>query len=212
MAVIDEILLASQSKFRKELLASTGLTFECVKPDVDEESIQNDDPDLLALERAVAKAKQVAEINPESLVIGCDQVLSLDGKSFGKVDSKEDAMERLRHLSGKTHFLLSAFALGYSRVAGTKPEVLHQEIVKVPMNMREINEREIENYFATSYEWQNVVGCYRFESYGVNFFDNAGGDSSAIIGLPLVPLLKSLRAIGVSPLESPKGPWQILVR
>ena len=106
MHKVDQIILASGSKFRKQLLAATGLDFSVITSDVDENKIQKNGP-LVAAARADAKAKAVAKELKSALVIGADQTLSLAGTVFDKAESQSEAKERLSFFSGKEHFLHS---------------------------------------------------------------------------------------------------------
>jgi len=206
--IINNIVLASQSPHRRQLLASTGLSFTTAVAGVDEGAINAASPAALAEKRAAAKALAGAAGQPGSLVIGCDQVLEHAGKSFGKAANAAAAKARLREFSGHTHFLWSAFVLASAPSAAAPPEILHSETVKSSMPMRTLSEAELEAYIATG-EWQGCAGCYRFENRGVHLFHPTSAEASAVIGLPLTPLLAALRQLGVHPLLNPCGPWQI---
>jgi septum formation protein len=204
---VSEIIMASGSTFRRSLLASTGLAFKTATADFDEASVSEGSPAEIALGRAFGKAKVVAEGHPNALIIGADQVLALNGQTYGKVGSRAEAVERLLFLSGKTHELLSAFVL-VIHVRGVSHE-LHAQVVTVPMQMRAFSRAEAEAYASNTYEWQGVVGCYQYENNGINLFEAVGGDHSSIIGLPLPALLEALRTFGINPLLQPQGPWTI---
>jgi septum formation protein len=205
---VEGILLASQSSFRKALLESTGLHFDCATSRFNEESVKGGTPADIAMQRAIGKAMDVSARFPQHLVIGADQVLGMDGVSYGKVASKEEAEERLKLFAGKMHELINGICLVYCATKGAKPVVVKQFHANARMHMRTLGDVEISAYLERSYEWQGVVGCYRFESLGVNFFSKVEGDSSTIIGLPLLELLASLRACGIDPLVQPLGPWE----
>jgi septum formation protein len=190
------LILASTSSFRRELLRSTGLSFECVGPKVDEKQILGAKPGETARLRARCKALDVAQREPQALVIGCDQVLGLGDRLFDKAATASEARDRLREFSGKTHILHSAVCLAAGAEAGNEPLVIEEFITPVAMRMRPLSEQEIDAYVQTG-EWQGCVGCYRFEEKGVHLFDEVGGDSSSIIGLPLLPLLGALRRQGM---------------
>lgn len=207
MHKVDQIILASGSKFRKQLLAATGLDFSVINSDVDENKIQKKNGPLVAAARADAKAKAVAKELKSALVIGADQTLSLAGTVFDKAESRSEAKERLSFFSGKEHFLHSAICLYYSD-SDSRLLKLKETCVDVSMKMRELSQNEIEKY-AESGEWRGCVGCYQAENMGSTLFEKIGGDNSSVIGLPICELLSSLWSLGISPLTNPKGPWDL---
>ncbi|MCX6125852.1 MAG: Maf family protein [Proteobacteria bacterium] len=188
------IVLASTSQFRQQLLEAAGIKFVVVSPRVDEKSIANFPPAILAAKRAALKGREVASRMPSgSLIIGADQVLGMNGKSFDKASTLDEAVERLKGFSGKTHTLYSAVILllvGLDR----RPELVFETVVEVPMEMRALSDQEIQEYVATG-EWQGCVGCYRIEGLGAALFSRVGGDQSAIIGLPMKVLVPELTKI-----------------
>lgn len=207
-APIKHVILASASPFRRALLASTGLAFEVQVAPIDETLILAQTPDEVARRRSAAKALAVAALRPETLVIGADQVLSLDGESFDKVDSEAAALTRLGRMAGRSHFLHSGMALAYQGLGGHPPQVLEELVIDVPMKMRPLTEAEIVAYVQSG-EWQGSVGCYQYENRGIHLFDGPGADQSTIVGLPLLPLLAMLRRHGVNGLMQPTPPWTL---
>lgn len=184
MTKSKRIILASTSPFRKKLLNDAGLGFDTMAPKADEKTIAGLPPPFLAAKRAEFKAIDVAlHAPPDSLVIGADQVLSLDGQPFDKADSQDEARERLKQFRGKTHTLHSAICLVEVHPSGSC-ETVFETVVDVPMTMKNLSDQEIEAYLATG-EWRGCVGCYRAEGEGKKLFTKIGGDESAVIGLPL---------------------------
>lgn len=202
--LVQSIILASQSPYRKSLLLSTGLDFVTIESPIDEEKIVSQIPEVLARSRAEAKAKAVSAMNPDSIVIGCDQVLSFEDRPFGKVKSAFEATSRLKEFSGREHSLLSAFCLFYSN------KLLHSEIVEVVMKMRDLTDEELRAYVATN-EWKGCAGCYQYENRGGLLFESSETslDSSSIIGLPIRELNSAFLGLGIKILTNPKGPWLI---
>lgn len=195
---MTKLVLASTSKFRQEILSRAGYRFEILAAEADEQSIVGLPPKELALQRSLLKGMDVAQRVPaDTLVIGADQVLGLNGLSFDKAHSPEEAMERLRFFSGKTHYLHSGMCVihvpraAYSMVAPS-PIVVYRGVTDVAMTMRVLSEAEIQAYVSTS-EWKGCVGCYRIEGVGKSLFSSVEGDEDAIIGLPLLPLEAVLR-------------------
>jgi len=203
---IRNIILASTSSFRQALLKAMKIPFVAVASPFDEKTINHEDVRGLALDRALGKGQAVARLHPFSLVIGADQTLSFEGRSFEKANDPREAKLRLEELSGKTHFLHSALSI--TVYDGTQVKELVNSITDVPMTMRQLQSQEISNYLALN-EWQGVVGCYQAENAGSHLFAHAGGETAAIMGLPQIELLRMLRTIGINILVDPQGPWEL---
>ena len=185
------LILASTSPFRKKILEDAGISFSCVAAKGDEKTIAGLPPKILAAKRAEFKAIDVAlHSPPDSIIIGADQVLSLDGESFDKAETAEEAKTRLRQFRGKTHYLHSAFCLVAVHHSGSC-ETIYETVVDVPMVMKDLTDDEIDAYVATN-EWQGCVGCYRVEGHGKHLFSKVGGDHTAVIGMPIAELKESL--------------------
>ncbi|HEX7783874.1 MAG TPA: Maf family protein [Sphingobium sp.] len=195
------IILASQSAGRAALLKAADVPFEALHPGVDEEAakeaLRADGLDARALADALAelKALRVSRRIPGTLVLGCDQTLSLDdGQMIDKAVDRDDAVRILTLLSGKTHHLHSAAVI----VHGSVPVWRHVE--RVRMTMRPLSPAFIEQYLDGDWDllrW--CVGCYRIEGPGAQLFAKAEGSQFAIQGLPLLPLLDFLRVRGLLP-------------
>ena len=193
-----KIILASGSKFRRDLLASTGLSFEIKTADVAEYEITGQSPQEQASLRAQAKAEAVVAALEfkDTLVIGADQVLSFEGEMFDKARTRDEAFDRISQFAGKTHFLHSAYTI-LSIDSDCKVSDKVSRVIDVKMKMRDLTEEEINAYVGTG-EWEGCVGCYRHEAVGIGLFEDVSGDSSDIIGLPLLPILNDLRSYGVN--------------
>ncbi|WP_070156085.1 Maf family protein [Sphingobium phenoxybenzoativorans] len=195
------IVLASQSAGRAALLKAAGVPFEALHPGVDEEAakeaLRADGLDARALADALAELKglRVSRRIPGTLVLGCDQTLSLDdGQMIDKAVDREDAVRILTLLSGRTHHLHSAAVI----VHGGVPVWRHVE--RVRMTMRPLSPAFIERYLDGDWDllrW--CVGCYRIEGPGAQLFTKVEGSQFAIQGLPLLPLLDFLRVRGLLP-------------
>lgn len=218
-AEITGILLASASPFRRQLLAAAGVPVMTRTAPIDEGQIQAESPSLLAVYRATAKAKATAEAahlagEAGIIVIGCDQVMDLKGRSFDKVGTAEEALARLRQLSGQKHFLHSAYSLYWtpsSSCYGEGPIALANHLESVPMQMRDLSESEISAYIALN-EWQGSVGCYQFENKGMQLFEDVRADQASIVGLPVQRLLRDFRDLGINLLTASTPPWRLKVR
>ena len=185
------LILASASAIRRHMLEASGVRFEVLPSDFDEESLKStiDDPGELAGRLAAAKAQSVSILRPEDWVIGSDSVVVVEGRIFGKPRSREEAFEHLRLFSGKEMLLTSAVALAGG---GGGTDWLHVESARLQV-------RELSDAFITDYldaEWPAVgytVGVFRLEGRGVQLFERIEGDHFTILGMPLIPLLGALR-------------------
>ncbi|TGD97124.1 Maf family protein [Methylobacterium nonmethylotrophicum] len=190
------LLLASTSPTRRALLAAAGLDPETRAPGVDERAVEAQaeglPPRRLAERLAEAKAAAVAAGAPDRVVIGADQVLDLDGTVFHKPADRDGAAAHLARLQGRTHALHSAVAL---TIGGAVAEVF---VATARLTMRPLDAAGIAAYLdAAGPAVTGSVGAYQLEGLGIHLFDRVEGDHATILGLPLLPLLASLRAHGL---------------
>lgn len=192
------LILASQSPFRAALLKNAGIQFTSQKSNVDERAVEaplyetGATPEDVALILAEAKAEEVSERFSHSLIIGCDQTLSLDGEIFHKPADMDGARRHLLALSGKTHQLNSAVVLVQNG------QTLWRHVSVANMTMRHLEPAFIGRHLARVGDIAlSSVGAYQIEGEGVQLFDKIDGDYFTIVGLPLLPLLKELRARGI---------------
>lgn len=184
------VILASTSPARRSLLASVGLAHEAESPGVDEEVPAGTPPAEMARALALRKAAAVAARHPDSIVIGADQVLDLDGKPFGKPADEAEALAGLHRLSGRSHDLVTGLALF---APGTAPLV---EEERTTLHVRALVDDELRRYIDTG-EWQGCAGGYRVEGRGLALFERIEGDWTNVLGLPMPRLLGHLRRLGV---------------
>lgn len=193
-----DIVLASTSSTRQQMLRAAGVAFTPASPRVDEGMVRDAliaegaGPRDIADALAEMKARKVAEKNPTSLVLGCDQVLALDRELFSKPETPEEARDQLRRLRGKTHKLLSAI------VAYEDAEPVWRHVAEARLTMHQISDAYLEDYVARN--WDSIrhsVGGYRIEEEGVRLFSAIAGDHFTILGLPLLPLLAWLGTKGM---------------
>ncbi len=194
MSGVKQIILASGSKHRAQLLESAGLAIVAEPARIDERAVEAPllksdlEPGDIAQILAEAKAQDVSSRHNESLVIGCDQTLSLDGCLFHKPQDMQDARKHLLSFSGKTHQLNSAIVLVRNG------ETLWRHVSIAHMSVRKLSPKFIGQYLARAGDAAlTSVGAYQIENIGIQLFDKIDGDYFTIIGLPLLPLLKKLR-------------------
>ena len=193
----EKLILASGSPFRKSLLANAGIEFSAAPPAVDERALEaplegsGATPEEVAQILAEAKAANVSESQPGALVLGCDQTLSLHDDLFHKPRDMEDARRHLLKLSGRTHQLNSAAVLARNG------EALWRDVGIARLTMRKLEPGFIGRHLARVGPMAlNSVGAYQIEGEGIQLFEKIEGDHFTIVGLPLLPLLKELRAMG----------------
>ena len=190
------LILASKSKSRASVLKAAGLTFDQIGSGVDEDALK----DALRAEGAsVAKqADLLAEtkalkvsISHHGVVLGCDQMLDLDGVGLDKVDTREAAADVLRRLRGKTHILQSAI------VACIDGAPVWRHLSQPRLRVRNFSDAFLEDYLdAIGDAAFESVGCYQIEGRGAQLFDRIDGDYFSILGMPLLPLMQWLRDRG----------------
>lgn len=183
-------ILASASPRRRELLASLGVTFEVLVADVDESPLPDEDPHALALRLAVAKARKVAALRPEAIVLAADTVVAVHGAVLGKpVDARENALF-LRRLSGREHRVFTGHALiDGNRVATEAPATT--------LVFRSLGEHEIARY-SESGEGLDKAGGYALQGLGASLIESVHGDHTNVIGLSLPAVLRLCAQLGVA--------------
>jgi septum formation protein len=192
-----DLVLASTSRYRRALLERLALPFEAVAPPFDEEAakptLAHLDPEALSLALARGKALSVARTRPGAIVIGSDQIATIDGAKLDKPGTAERACAQLRLLAGRTHRLVT------SVVVARGDEVLEHVDVH-ELTLRPLTDAQIARYVAADAPL-DCAGSYRSESLGVALFESVRGeDATAVIGLPLVAVTRSLARLGLDPL------------
>ncbi|CAM4160272.1 Maf family nucleotide pyrophosphatase [Roseateles saccharophilus] len=187
------LILASTSRYRRELLSRLRLPFEAVAPDVDESALPGETPAALAERLALAKARAVATAHPGAIVIGSDQVADLGGTVIGKPGNHEAACMQLRQMSGREVVFQTA-------VAVVAPGLAAIERAEVRVRVRELSDAAIEAYLRAD-EPYDCAGSAKVESLGIALLDAVESDDpTALIGLPLIRTCALLRRAGLEPL------------
>lgn len=193
---VVEVVLASGSRWRQELLGRCGLRCRAVPPEVDEGAILAEDPRRTAMARARAKAVEVAGRAPQALVIGADQVLWTEGEgsgvAIGKPQDESDHLARLQGLRGRRHQLCTAVYIEAPPWLGGS----EQFDVLTGVRMRpDLSDEELLAYI----QWGEASGCaggYMVEGRGAWLVEGLEGDFQNVIGLPVFELIGRLRARG----------------
>jgi len=199
MANQREIVLASASRARRELLAAAGLAFTVEPSNVDEAAIKKriagagtPEPSDVARTLARAKAEDVSARHAGAFVIGADQVLALGDELLTKAKDEAAARATLAKLKGRTHELHSAVVLAENG------KVTWEHAATARLTMRAFSEKFLDAYLLRAGDHLfESVGAYQLEGLGVQLFDHIEGDYFTILGLPLLPVLAELRTRGI---------------
>ena len=193
------LILASSSRYRRELLDRLGLNYVCVSPDVDESVFPGETPLDVCRRLARAKALAVAQAHPSSVVIGSDQVCDLDGVALGKPHTFEKAVEQLERMQSRR--LVFHTAVCVVRADGTMEETVSDTII----TMRPLSRETIEDYVRRE-EPYDCAGSAKIEKLGIALMQSvASDDPTSLIGLPLMRLTSMLANAGIPALAGLKG-------
>ncbi len=188
-----KLILASTSPYRRELLNRLGLAFDVANPQTDESALRGETPESLSLRLSEAKARAVANLYPDALIIGSDQVATVDGKIYGKPGNHQNAVEQLKQLSGKTVNFFTGLCLLNAQTG--KADVRG---IPTLVTFRQLTDSEIENYLRREPAY-NCAGSAKSEGLGIALLSSMRGeDPNALVGLPLIALCDMLRRQGVA--------------
>jgi len=189
------IVLASKSASRRAMLDAAGVSYEAIPADIDERAIEKTmrdrSPGEIAEALSVAKASAIAEQAPDTLILGSDSLVVVNGRRFDKPTDRMNAIEHLRFFSGRVIELHSAAALVKNNACEWSATS------EARLFVRNLSDSFIEHYLQQ--EWPEVgytVGVFRIEAMGVQLFDRIEGDQFTVLGMPLLPLLAALREYG----------------
>lgn len=192
---LARLVLASTSRYRRELLARLGLPFEVAAPEVDEIPAPGESPSQTALRLAEMKARAVADRFPDSLIIGSDQVLLLENEQLGKPGNFENAFLQLKRMQGKAMVFHTALCLLNSRTGH-----IQLRDVLTTIHLRALSDAQIESYLHKEQPY-DCAGSARSEGLGIALIARyETADPNALIGLPLIALTEMLANEGVDPL------------
>lgn len=192
------ILLASGSEIRAQLLRQAGVNFSIENARVDEGGIkaallsEGATPRDIADTLAETKARKVSGKHPDTLVLGCDQVLEFEGNIISRPETAEQALEQLKTMRGKRHMLLSAVVLYRNG------DPIWRHIGQVRLVMKNSSDAYLESYVARNWDSiRHAVGAYKLEEEGVRLFSSVEGSYFNVLGLPLLEILNYLGLQGI---------------
>ncbi len=183
------LILASTSRYRRELLERLRLPFHISRPEVDETPLPRETPPALAQRLARAKAAAISALQPEAWVIGSDQVAALDTQPLGKPGTRENALAQLGAMSGRGIRFHTALCL-------MRGDVCLEAMDTTTVKFRVLQPEEIERYVDAE-QPLDCAGSFKSEGLGITLFEAIESrDPTALIGLPLIALAKMLREAG----------------
>jgi septum formation protein len=193
MKTAPQLVLASTSKYRRELLARLGLPFDVASPHVDEAALPNEVPPDTARRLAEAKARAVATHFPQAIIIGSDQVAVLGNLPLGKPGNHATALRQLKAMRGKEVVFHTALC-----VCNAASGHAQTRIVPFYVRFRDYSDAQIERYLQREQPY-DCAGSARCEGLGIALIaEMRGEDPNALVGLPLIALTEMLAAQGVS--------------
>jgi len=188
-----KIILASQSKVRKKILDEHNILNEVRPSNVDEDVVKSSllkekaSPEIISKNLAELKANKISGKYTDNLVLGADSVIDLNGELISKPDNREEALEILRKLNGKKHYLISSVCISKNG------SMVWNHTDKATLTMKKMNDDELKNYLAKiSDEALYAYNVYQIEGEGRDLFSSIDGNENTIMGLPIEKIKKYL--------------------
>ncbi|EQK41834.1 septum formation protein Maf [[Clostridium] bifermentans ATCC 638] len=181
------IILASGSPRRKEILENTNLQFSVITSDIDERIFENEEPIQLVLRLAFEKCMSVAQNNPSDLVIGADTIVVLDNEILGKPKNEEEAFNMLSKLSNREHQVITGMSIVNLE---NEKKIVDYAISNV--KFKKLTDQDIKDYISTK-ECLDKAGSYGIQGYGALLVEEIKGDYFNIVGLPISKLSDILK-------------------
>lgn len=189
-----KLLLASSSKYRRELLQRLRIPFDCASPDIDETPLSNESAGQYVVRLAREKAEALHHQWPDHWIIGSDQCCVVKGRICGKPGSEENAREQLAQVSGDEVLFLTGLCL---RAPDGREFSLCEPF---HVHFRQLTADDIRRYVALE-QPLDCAGSFKVEGLGINLFEKLEGrDINSLVGLPLIGLLDLMRSAGLDPL------------
>ncbi len=187
-----KLILASSSAYRRELLSRLQLPFEAITPDIDETARTGEMPEQTALRLALEKAQAIALKYPQALIIGSDQVATLDGEQIGKPGNHEVAFRQLQKMRGKQVVFHTALCLLDTREGAPNAGIQLQNVPTV-VSFRDLSDAELDAYLRIEQPY-DCAGSAKNEGLGIVIIEKmVSEDPTALTGLPLIALTSMLR-------------------
>ena len=188
-----QLILASSSSYRKELLSRLAISFECISPNVDESRLENELPEPYVQRLAKAKAMKIGQDHPDCLIIGSDQCSLRSGEILGKPNDRDHAIQQLQKASGNSIEFLTGVCIHHLESNWTQ-----EWVDTFVVEFRNLTQEEIERYLDTE-EPYDCAGSFKSERLGISLCKTMRGDDpTALIGLPLIKVAQCLRDFGVN--------------
>ena len=191
-----EIILASKSKVRKEILDQNGILSKVEPSNINEDDIKKSllaekaTPEIISKNLAELKANKISQKNYDKLVLGADSVIDLDGELISKPENREKALQILKKLNGKKHYLISSACISKNGA------MIWNHTDKAELTMKNMTDQELKNYLnKISDENLYSYNVYQIEGEGRNLFSNIDGDEDTIMGLPVKKIKEYLKEI-----------------
>lgn len=181
------IILASGSPRRKEILENTNLKFSVITSDIDERIFENEEPIQLVLRLAFEKCMSVAQNNPSDLVIGADTIVVLDNEILGKPKNEEEAFNTLSKLSNREHQVITGMS-----IVNLENEKKLVDYAISNVKFKKLTDQDIKDYISTK-ECLDKAGSYGIQGYGALLVEKIKGDYFNIVGLPISKLSDILK-------------------
>lgn len=188
---MTQLILASSSPRRHLLLRAAGFEFDVESPDVDETAIVGEDPDRMVVRLAREKALACAR-GADTVVLGADTTVVIDGRILGKPQGEKEAVEMLLLIGGRTHVVITGWALARDS------RIVEDGFETTLVSIRPVEPADARAY-AASGEPLDKAGAYALQGDGARFVSSIAGSRSNVVGLPLRPVVAALRRVGIEP-------------
>ena len=193
---MNNLILASKSKVRKEILEKNNVSCVVEPSNIDEESVKNNllsqgaTPEIISKNLAELKANKISQKNNGKIVLGADSVIDLEGELISKPKSRDEALNILRKLNGKKHYLISSVCISKNG------SMIWNYTDKAALTMKKMNEEELKSYLEkVSDEALLAYNVYQIEGEGRTLFSNIEGDEDTIMGLPVKKIKEYLNSL-----------------
>ena len=194
--MLNKIILASKSKVRKEILDKNNIVTKVEPSNVDEDIVKESllkekvSPDIISKNLAELKANKISKKNSENLVLGADSVIDLNGELISKPENRDDALNILKKLNGKKHYLVSSVCISRNG------SMIWNYTDKASLTMKNLSDDQLKTYLSKiSDEALYAYNVYQIEGEGRNLFSSIEGDEDTIMGLPIKKIKEYLKEL-----------------